>query len=102
MGKYYMVFYEDNYADEHDIMGFKLFTGEEWDRYDTVVTEGFKVSNGAYCGFGTNQGLDYSNSSEYWSTITVKEITKEYYDETIKLFGYKEYGFFMDLEEQML
>jgi hypothetical protein len=89
--KYYLVKYEDNYADEFDIQGFRIFTEVELKAFKTLVKTA-KYPQEVY--FGTNESISYDSFTDY---------TEEEASLLTKLFGYDtttEYGFFLNPEEQ--
>ena len=72
--KNYIVFYEDNWADEMDISG--VFTCDE--NYKKEIEE--KLSNYEQCFnyyIGTNEEIEYENGQSLLDCLTFKEITLE-------------------------
>jgi hypothetical protein len=98
--KYYLVKYEDNYADEFDIQGFRIFTEVELKAFKTLVKTA-KYPQEVY--FGTNESISYDSFTDYMSRLDIEEVTEEEASLLTKLFGYDtttEYGFFLNPEEQ--
>lgn len=55
---FYLVVYKDNYADEFDLEGFKIFTQEEWDAYVKGLQ---KLEYPTMTYFGTNEYVEYES-----------------------------------------
>ena len=90
--KYYICFYNDNYADEFDVEGFLLATDEELDKLKKQLQEAFeemKQYRGAefnyYC--GSNQSIYYPSYESVLEAYTFNEISKEEYDVIKKTIG---------------
>lgn len=79
-----LVSYDDNYADEFNINGFKVFTTEEWEKWKSSLPE-----NSFEHGFGTNECIEYSSKEEFLATCTVKSITVEQAKMLFEIFGKK-------------
>lgn len=79
-----LVTFDDNYADEFDVMGFRIFTTDQWEKWKSAIPE---KNSSIY--FGTNECTDYSSREEFLETCTVKPITVEYAKVLFDLFGRK-------------
>lgn len=85
---YYLIKYEDNYADEIEIDGHVVLMQEEYEAF-TKAIENIKPFE--FC-IGTNENIDYQNEKEVKKTITITTITKEEL-QMLKNLGLKERGF---------
>lgn len=89
--KYFLVKFNDNYADEFDLEGFWLEKAESKEEVIILISNGFESERGnkypVECYFGTNEYLQYNNIEDYLSVLNISEITKEEYDVLQKLFG---------------
>jgi hypothetical protein len=79
-----LVKYDDNYADEFDVHGFRVFSTEEYKTWKNHIKKG----NISY-GFGTNEGNEYSSKKEFLSTLTEIPISIEQARTLFDLFGRK-------------
>lgn len=82
--EFLLVSFSDNYADEFDIDGFRIFTTEEWEKWKSFLPQG-DFENG----FGTNENTKYSSKEEFLSACTIKPITVEQAKVLFEIFGKK-------------
>ena len=92
--KYYLVKFEDNYADEFDICSMSVCTGDRWAHEQAVVADNRDVEiNERY--FGTNEFFEETTLEYLFHCYTATEISYETYAELKQMFinGYREgYG----------
>jgi hypothetical protein len=88
--KFYLVKYEDNWADEFDIYGFEIFNQRQFDFLNVVINDIRKVGDFEYY-FGTNEYIDYTSVQGVRNALEFKEISKEEF-ETLKKLGLGVYG----------
>lgn len=93
----YLVKYSDNYADEFDIQGFRLFTETEYNEWDAEVCKLYYWP--ATYQFGTNEDITYEDFDSYRYKIDVLEISEERYNFMSKCFG-TTYGNFFDVTDE--
>jgi len=88
-----LVTFSDDYADEFDVNGMKLFTNEEWDAYCKFAREKVVWGQGLY--FGTNEGIEYDSAEDYLRCFDAKEISDEEAETIKKLIprAASEYGY---------
>lgn len=85
--KYILVNVENNYADEFDIEGFGLFSGEDAERALKLISLHSSVPDQELC-FGTNESVYLRDTS-----FTVKELTEKEFDAILNVLGSR-YGLF--------
>jgi hypothetical protein len=96
MKRYYIGEYNDNCADEIDLEGYKLFTGEEKLDFEAnwnSAKSRYTVSVGN-CG-----EIDYKNGKEVLKNIIFYEISEFTYNELIKLELFEYSQFFPEFED---
>jgi len=81
MSTYYMVTYEDNWADEMDIDGHYVLKEDEYKEFQKALkeTKGFEFY------IGTNEEIYYDDNDSVLSAIEIKEIDQAQYDVLEKL-----------------
>lgn len=79
---YLLVKYSDNYADEFDVNGFRIFTVQEWDTWQRQVP-----NKRIHAGFGTNEACEYRNKKDFLECFTVVPLTTEQAKTMFDLFG---------------
>lgn len=101
MSKYFLVSYEEDYADEFDVSGMKIFTKAEYiafknnQRYARHLERNGEIATGAWheielC-FGTNEWLSFGSVDEIIRALDVREITEQEYN-TLKNLGLSSFG----------
>lgn len=83
--KYYLVKYEDNWADEMDITGIYPATEEYVKNMKDIVDLYFTKKDGFNFGIGTNEDIYYDSGESLLSSYTFQEITEAEYDVICKL-----------------
>lgn len=93
------VHFDDNYADEFDISGFRVFTDPEYMAWmNDLQKKQFPIE----CYFGTNESIEYKNLEAYKNRLTLESISKDEYNILKKLFpclNHGAYGHFIDPSE---
>jgi len=74
---YYLLEFSDNYADEFDIDGLVIMTGDELDEYKNRV---LNIKGHIERYFGTNEFVEYNNGRDYLNGLRITEINKNEYD----------------------
>jgi hypothetical protein len=97
MSKFYLVKLHTNWADEMDVDGFRVFTKDEWESYKDVVNQNY---TGGEHYVGTNESVEWDSAKDYFSDLSVEEITETVYQVLLGLFG-KDYGLWIDLTESL-
>ena len=93
--EYVLVKFEDNWADEMNISGWRTYLKEDWDKYvESVPSDSFPCTKYV----GTNEEIEYENRKEYFNKFKVVPITEEECRTLNKLFN-GEQGFFLTIEE---
>lgn len=94
---YLLVKYNDNYSDEFDISGFKLYTKEEWVKFALNARILFECKVVEYY-FGSNEAISYEHGVDNFLTrFTLLDITEEMYTWLNTFVCYcGKYGFFPD------
>jgi len=88
-----LVKFKDNWSDEFDVEGFKLFTGLEWKEFkEKIESESHFPAKGF---FGTNDFLEYVDIKDYFEHFEILVILQHEYETIQKLFP-KGYGLFID------
>lgn len=68
--------FNDNYADEFDVVGIKIVERKWWKEYRERVRDIFdKLPRDGYY-FGTNEMLEWSNAEDYLSCIKELKLTQ--------------------------
>jgi hypothetical protein len=89
--------FDDNYADEFDVVGLKIVERKWWEKYRERVRDEFqKLPRDGYY-FGTNEYLEWSNAEDYLSCITQLDITQAQIITLRTILG-DEFGIFPVLE----
>lgn len=97
-----LVIFKDNWADEIDIKGFEIVLKSWWDKYvEKFPDESFS----SYV--GSNEEVEYTGKDDYFAHFQVKEISDEFAENLVKVFGSDSFGqivwnedFDMDEEEE--
>lgn len=81
---YILVKYEDDWADEIDIQGFRLFSKSGWEEYLKAWEK-----DEFPCGMniGSNQRVEWNNFDELKQKFTVTEVSEEFVRELKQVFG---------------
>ena len=88
-----LVKFKDNWSDEFDVEGFKLFTGLEWKEFkEKIESESHFPAKGF---FGTNDFLEFVDAKDYFEHFEITEIS-DYYYQILQNFFPKGYGLFID------
>lgn len=97
-----LVKWNDNWADEMDLNGFKLMSNEEYDTYIGGWKKAFEYKGSYTMCVGTNEDIEYESFEELVRTFDVSALTNGEYKTIEDHFGI-EYGFFPDVpDEDML
>ncbi len=79
-----LVKYDDNWADEFDVEGYRVFTRSEFEHFvDMVSNHSF---DGVRHGFGTNEEIEYFDVESYLNTLTATAISAADFDTFVRLF----------------
>lgn len=82
---FYLVKYEDNWADEFNIYGLEILDQRQYDFLNMVIENVIdKVGEFNYC-FGTNEDIDYKSTARIRKALTFQSITKEEFETLKKL-----------------
>ena len=78
--KYYLLKYEDNWADEFDVNTFCVMTEEEYNQFCAIIDEAIsKIGNSEIeIYFGTNEWINVTPES-FKQGLKVSEIDKDFY-----------------------
>lgn len=87
--KYYLVKYEDDYADEFSVYGLALLTDEDKKFFNSITQEQLPITH--Y--IGTNEEIKYTNLSNLLDCYVWIEISELEYNLLDKLIG-SNYGHF--------
>ena len=83
MNTHYLVKFEDNWADEIDISGFKLFEKDKWEELKKKI---LTITGEINIYFGSNEDNEYDNAEDLLSCFKTYPITSEQYNLILKLF----------------
>jgi hypothetical protein len=86
--KQILVKYEDNWADEVDIYGFRLFDLKEWMAYKDDLVKHIAENGELKYSFGTNEEITYDSVEDVLRQFTVNEISMEEYDAIVSAFNF--------------
>jgi len=81
---YFLVKFNDDWADEMDIDGFHVYDKEVWQR---IVTRVKNYGGGFDAHFGTNEENEYMDADDLLSNYKVTEIFEQDYDTLKRLFA---------------
>jgi len=93
MSKFYLVRFTEDYADEFDVSGMKVYTEEEF----KVFTDGLKLiekredDREIEIYFGTNEYLYFYTKYDFLGIFKAEEISEQEYKTLVRL-GLKEFG----------
>ena len=87
--KYYLLKYDDNYADEFDISGFRVYDEPGYDSFKERVKSA-KYPQERY--FGTNEFVEFDSAKDYLKRIDISEISEIEAKVLMKLFSYGDYA----------
>jgi hypothetical protein len=80
-----LVTFHDNWADEMDIEGYRIFSEDDWKNYRKYAKKEFE-ENGEYTYYvGTNEDINYNSYEDFMGNFEVKTISKEQVDVLEKL-----------------
>lgn len=85
---FYLVKYEDNWADEMDVSGHIILN----ERQLNTLKDAIKQINNFTFYVGTNEDIDYQDSKSVWSSLEVREISKDIVKELERV-GFLSSGF---------
>lgn len=80
---FYIVYFDDNYSDEFDIGGFKVFNFEQYSKWQNCLEK--KMFPMEYY-FGTNEEVYFKSLEDYRNHLSVVSISKQEYETMLKLF----------------
>lgn len=96
-----LVKFESNWADEMDVVGFKLMTELEWNDFKEAAR--FILGKEPFTFYvGTNEEITWETYDDFIKSLKVKNITDEEESLIDKLFfkkGWKQFGTFPDVME---
>ena len=81
---YVLVKWSDNWADEMDLNGFRIYTESEWKDFRTKLSaykDGFTIC------VGTNEDIDYSNGKDLLKKMKVHKLSESDYATISRIFG---------------
>lgn len=81
---YVLVSWEDNWADEMDVSGFKVFSKSEWNVLKTNINN---IQSPMTFSIGTNEEIDYKNGSDLLKKFKVKDVSVIEYATLTKFFN---------------
>lgn len=93
MAPYKLVKWSDNWADEMDLDGFKVFTNEEFEAYIQGWKKAFEYRGSYTMCVGTNEEIEYESFEEFERTLDVSALDHGEY-RTIQDHLGDEFGFF--------
>lgn len=88
---YKLVKYSDNYGDEFDVDGWKIYLPEEWPEFKKFITDNEDKLFPFEYYFGTNEGIEYESASDFLSKFEEVDLDKDKATHLISVFG-QEYG----------
>jgi hypothetical protein len=83
--KYYLVIESNDYADEFDIEGFKVFKSENEESLEIQLIDDQEFPCEKY--FGTNEAIEFETKEDFLESLSIVEITEEELKVLKKLFG---------------
>lgn len=75
----YLYHYRDNWADEMDLAGMRIFTESEKNIYFDLFKEHFKKNGYFEFCVGTNQYIEYNKFTDFMKSFCAYVITKDEY-----------------------
>lgn len=84
-----LVTWKDNWADEMDVEGFKIYDEADWKSYEAemkAVEKKFDIC------IGSNEEIEFDCGQDLLNTLTVKKISDDEAKTVTKLFG-TDFGF---------
>ena len=97
--KMVLVKFDDNYADEFDVEGFRVMSAQEWNDYVKKIEACKNWPQSKY--FGTNEGCEWDCFEDYLSCFKIKPLTPGQ-ARTIKESIGESFGFMLMLDDRDL
>lgn len=91
--EFVFVTYHNNWADEIDVTGYRVFTTAEFQEFKAAVLKR-KFPKTHY--IGTNEEIPFDDADDYLRCLRERKISKSEYDAFASLFLSKEAGFWFD------
>lgn len=82
-----LVRFDDNYADEFDMNGFKAMALDDWQKLETEVEKSMKDGLRVEVFFGSNEEFIYNSYSDWRSTFEITPLTEDEYKFLEKTFN---------------
>jgi|JI10StandDraft_1071094.scaffolds.fasta_scaffold66129_7 hypothetical protein len=93
MSKIFVEF-DNNYADEFDVNGFRIMDRKNWEKHLEKAKKTFEEEETQEVYFGTNEQIIFEGFDDYERSFTVKDITDEEAKVLSKFLG-NQYGTFL-------
>ena len=90
--------YQDNWADEMDVIGGAIMSEEQYAKYISAAKTAFKKHSMIEFVVGSNEWVEYSSYESFISALTVYTITEQE-EQTLRKFvtnGWDSFGAFPD------
>ncbi len=91
MSKYYLLKFDQDYADEFSVYGTKVVTEEKLEEGKESAKKLFAGKRNIERYFGTNEAVEWYDYNDYMRSIKATEISQEQYDVLLKL-GLDKFG----------
>jgi hypothetical protein len=75
--KYFLVDWDDNWADEMDLRGFCIMSEKQMELYFAAYKKIFDQEGTLSVGCGTNQEIDYNTYKDFMRSFSWQEITAD-------------------------
>lgn len=102
MEKFYLLQFEDDYADEFDAHGSVIINEGQYKYLYSVVEQAVKTedysnldeyyASDVCVGLGSNETIEYDDIADLMNQVTCTELTEEEYNALTK-FGFDDFGF---------
>lgn len=107
MDKFYLLKFQQDYADEFDVYGFKIYNEEDYNKYLELTKENYlkreetnhRKQKVVTISFGTNEEVEFYSLENYLKSFDLVEITEDEFNILNKLFdGSFGFDYFFPLE----
>lgn len=89
--KYILVKLDYNWADEFDVKSLWVTTQDEYNAFLDKLSN-FDINDSCEIYFGTNECISFESYDELYNSLSERHVSKEFYDEFIKVVGSSEFG----------
>lgn len=98
MTKLLFIRYDDNWADEMDVEGWRIYSTKDWEECVKDHQKMFETHGTLTYSVGTNEEIEYESFNEWRNNFSTKSITTKEVEVLKKFFGRDSHGFFANMQ----